>query len=102
MKTFDLELRVKTFGSILTWEIFLEDSTDQSKKVLDWLQETDYRYKKLPGYNIEDESLDVYASCRGISGGSITCEVLIKNISQDKKVISKVKDKEYAHSSYII
>lgn len=38
MKTFDLELRVETFGSVITWEILLEDSTNHNQRLRDWMQ----------------------------------------------------------------
>lgn len=38
MKTFDLELRVETFGSVITWEILLEDATNHNQRLRDWMQ----------------------------------------------------------------
>jgi len=102
MKTFDLELRVKTFGSIITWKVFLEDSTNDNNRVLDWLQAEEYRFKLLPGYQIQDNSLEVFASCHGITGGQVICEVLINGNSRENKVIARAEDKEYAKQSYQI
>ena len=102
MTTFDLELRIKTFGSIITWKVFLEDSTNDNNKVLDWLQAEDYRFKQFPDYKISDNSLEVFASCHGISGGLINVEVLINDQSQKDKVVSRVEEKEYAKQSYPI
>lgn len=102
MQTFDLELRVKTFGSVITWEIFLEDVTDRNRHVKDWLQADGYRYKKLAGYTIEDDVLTVFAGCQGITGGTLTCEVLIDDVSQAEKLISEVEETEYAKVNYQI
>lgn len=102
MKTFDLELRVKTFGSVLVWEILLEDVTNRNKRVLDWIQADGYRFKKLNDYAITDDILTVFAGCQGIIGGTLTCEVLINDIVQPKKLISKVEETEYAKVNYPI
>ncbi len=102
MKKFDLELRVKTFGSVITWEILLEDSTNHNQRVRDWLQADDYRYKKLPDYAIADDALSVYGGCQGIAGGTVICEVLINGESQPQKLISKVEETEYAKIDYPI
>lgn len=101
METFDLELRVTTFGSILTWQVKLEDATDP-KNVTDWSQGKDYVFKKLPGFKISDSILDVFVGCSGIKGGEVTCEVLINGGKRDNKVVSKVTDKNYANESYQI
>ncbi|WP_419803537.1 hypothetical protein [Mucilaginibacter sp.] len=102
MKTFDLELRVKTFGSVITWEILLEDSTNHNQRLRDWMQADDYRYKKLPDYAISDDVLSVFAGCQGIIGGTVVCEVLINGESQPQKLISKVEETEYAKTDYPI
>ena len=102
MKTFDLELRITTFGSVITWEVLLEDATDHNKRILDWTQGKDYRYKKLPQFAVEDDVLSVFAGCQGITGGTLTCEVLINGVSLEKKLISKVEDTEYAKVDYQI
>lgn len=102
MQTFNLELRVKTFGSVITWEIFLEDVTDRNRRVRDWLQADGYRYKKLDSYTIDDNILTVFAGCQGIMGGTLTCEVLIDGVAQPEKLISKVEETEYAKVDYQI
>ncbi|RYY30223.1 MAG: hypothetical protein EOP41_01115 [Sphingobacteriaceae bacterium] len=102
MKKFDLELRIKTFGSVITWEILLEDVTNRNRRVRDWMQAGDYRYKKLPDYAIADEALSVFAGCQGITGGTLTCEILINGESQPQKLISKVEETEYAKVDYPI
>ncbi|MFB9843990.1 hypothetical protein [Mucilaginibacter ginsenosidivorans] len=103
MKTFDLELRVTAFGSIITWKIYLEDATDENQKVTGWQSSPDgYLYKKLPGYQIEDVSLEVFAGCHGITGGTLSCEVFINSTKQVKTVDAKVEDKKYATQSYPI
>ena len=102
MQTFDLELRVKTFGSVITWEIFLEDVTDRNRRVRDWLQADGFRYKKLNDYSIEDDVLTVFAGSQGIIGGTLNCEVLIDGVSQPEKLISKVEETEYAKVNYQI
>lgn len=102
MQTFDLELRATTFGSVLVWEILLEDVTNQNQRVLDWEQADGYRSKKLPGYTIDDDILTVFAGCQGIIGGTLTCEVLINEVSQAEKLISKVEQTEYAKVNYQI
>ena len=102
MKTFDLELRITTYGSILAWEVLLEDATDKNQRVLDWLQGDGYRYKLLPGYQIKDDALQVFVGCQGIAGGTVTCEVIINNESRPNKVISSVEERNYAVESYPI
>lgn len=102
MAAFDLELRVKTFGSVITWEILLEDVTNRNRRVRDWSQGDGYRYKKLPDYAIADNELSVFAGCQGITGGTINCEVLINNVSMPEKLISKVEETEYAKVNYPI
>src|SRR5438094_9996783 len=102
MKTFDLELRVKTFGSIITWKVLLEDSTNDNNRVLDWLQGDEYRFKMLPGYKIQDNPLEDIASCHGIAGKQITCEVVIDEKSRDNKVVVRSEDREYVTQSYEI
>lgn len=103
MKKFDLEIRVTSFGSIITWKVFLEDSTDDSRMILGWIPSPDgYLFRKFPGYEIEDETLEVFASCHGIKGGTLTCEILINNNSRPNKVVSRVEDKIFAKESYEI
>jgi hypothetical protein len=102
MKTFDLELRVITFGSIITWKVFLEDSTNDNNIVRDWLQGEDFRFKKFPNYQIDDDSLEVFSGCHGILGGNISCEVVINGIAQAKKVVAKVDDRIYSKGSFKI
>jgi hypothetical protein len=102
MKTFDLELRAKTFGSVLVWEILLEDVTNRNKRVLDWIQADGYRFKKLTHYVIADDVLTVFAGCQGIIGGTLTCEVLINGVVQPEKLIAKVEETEYAKVNYPI
>jgi hypothetical protein len=102
MKTFDLELRAKTFGSVLVWEILLEDVTDRNKRVLDWIQADGYRFKKLTSYAITDDVLTVFAGCQGIIGGTLSCEVFINGVAQPEKLISKVEETEYAKANYQI
>ena len=102
MKTFDLELRITTFGSILAWEVLLEDATDKNQRVLDWLQGDGCRYKLLPGYQIKDDILNVFVGCQGIKGGTVTCEVVINNERRPNKVISRVEERNYAQGDYPI
>ena len=102
MKTFDLELRAETFGSVITWEILLEDATNHNQRVRDWMQADKYRYKKLPGYAIADDVLSVFAGCQGISGGTVTSQVLINGEMQAEKLISKVEETDYAKVNYQI
>lgn len=101
MRTFDLELRVTTFGSVITWKILLEDSTSDSQLVTGWLPSPEgFFFKQLPGYQIADHSLEVFAGCHGIRGGRITCEVLINGSARQEKLVSKVEDKMYAVQSF--
>ncbi|MGI4022411.1 MAG: hypothetical protein ACRYFA_12970 [Janthinobacterium lividum] len=100
MKTFDLELRVETYGSVITWEILLEDATNRNRRIRDWMQADNYRYKKLPHYIIADDVLTVFAGCQGIIGGTLTCEVLINGVVQPEKLISQVQETEYAKVNY--
>lgn len=102
MSTFDLELRITTYGSILAWEVLLEDATDRNQRVLDWLQGDGYRYKLLPGYQIKDDVLQVFVGCQGIKGGIVTCEVIINNELRTDKVISHVEERTYAQGDYPI
>jgi|GEM_PF-4785116 len=104
MLTFDLELRVKTFGSIVIWKVILEDATNENNRILDWRPSDDstYLFKKLPGYKISDNSLEVFVGCNGIEGANVACEVIINGDMQINKVISKVTDTNYAKVSYNI
>ncbi len=102
MKTFDLELRVETFGSVITWEILLEDSTNHNQRLRDWIQADHFRYKKLPGYIIAGDVLSVFAGCQGISGGTVNCQVLINGETQAETLVSKVEETEYAKAVYQI
>jgi hypothetical protein len=104
MKTFDLELRVSTFGSIITWRVMLEDATNDNNRIIDWRPSDDssYLFKKLPGYQISDNALEVFVGCNGIKGGTVTCEVIINGKPEEKKVISNVTDTNYAKVSYKI
>lgn len=103
MPIFDLELRLTTFGSVLTSKIYLEDSTNEGNRVLDWDQHPDgSRVKKLPQYQINDNNLDVYAGCQGIEGGYVSCEVWIAGKARDEKVKAKVIDKAYVKKSFTI
>lgn len=99
MTKFNLELRLKTFGSVLAKEIFLEDVTDRNKSVQDWENGVEYIFKKLPDYQITDSSLDVFVGCQGIAGGTVTCEVFI-NDEKVGQVVSQVVNKFYAHESF--
>ena len=102
MKIFDLELRVKTFGSVITWAILLGDSTNPNQRVRDWMQKDDYRYKLLPNYAVEDDQLIVFAGCQGIIGGTLTCEVLINGNSEPEQLVSRVEEIIYAKADYQI
>jgi hypothetical protein len=103
MKKFDLEIRVTSFGSIITWKVFLEDSTDDSRLILGWIPSNEgYLFRKFPSYEIEDQTLEVFASCHGIKGGILTCQVIINESSRPNKVIARVEDKVFAKESYVI
>jgi hypothetical protein len=102
MKKVDLELRVSSFGSIITWEILLEDATNKSNQVLHWNEGDGFFFRKLPGFIINDGALDVFASCRGIRGGNINCEIFINGEKQANEVVARVEDKNFAHESYSI
>ena len=102
MKTFDLELRVTTFGSIITWKVLLEDATNDDNMVKGWVQGDGFRYKKIPAYTIADDSLEVFASSHGILGGRIVCEVLIDGKAREKKVNAEVGKKNFSKESYQI
>jgi hypothetical protein len=102
MKKFDLELRVSHFGSLLTWEILLEDATNKSNRVLQWSEGDGFFFKKLPGFQIGDNALDVFAGCRGIMGGNITCEVFINGQKMPNEVLAKAEERNYAHESYTL
>lgn len=99
MIKFNLELRLKTFGAVLAREIFLEDVTDRNKSVQDWEPGDGYIFKKLPGYQITDSLLDVFVGCQGITGGTVTCEVLI-NEENVGEVVSQVENRFYAHEAF--
>lgn len=99
MANFNLELRIKIFGSVLAKEVFLEDVTDRNKSVQDWENGDGYLFKKLPGYQISDSSLDVFVGCQGIAGGTVTCEVLI-NDENAGSVLSEVENRFYAHKAF--
>ena len=99
----DIELRVSTTGSVLSWEIFLEN-TSSSSRVDHWIYNSGskYYFRILGDYSIDDNALDVYVGCEGKIGGFTTCTVVIDNKVQDKKVICNNTDKDYAHQSYNI
>jgi len=101
METFDLELRLTRFGSIISETVFLEDATDPSMEVKGWLSGADYRFVQLPGYSIADSTLEIFLACRGIAGGSSTCEVLINNHSAGK-LTAKAEDTKYVSKSFKI
>jgi hypothetical protein len=101
MKTFDLELRITLFGSIITWKVLLEDSTNDNQIVLGWIPSPEgFLFKKLPGFQVKNNSLEVFASCHGIKGGTLTCEVIINDVSKPNKVLARVEDKVFAKESY--
>jgi hypothetical protein len=103
MNVFDLELRVSKFGSILTWKVYLEDSTDPNREVREWDSCQDGSRDKcilLPNYAIEDSTLEVFAMCNGISGGHITCTVTINGEKKEESIVARVVDKAYARGSY--
>jgi len=103
MKSFNLEIRASTFGSIITWKVYLEDSTDDSKLILGWFPSEDgYLFRKFSSYSIDDNTLEVFAGCQGIKGGKLIVEVLINGLSQQEKVTAKVEDKKYAFKSYAL
>jgi hypothetical protein len=102
MKHFDLELRVKEFGSILTWEILLEDATNKGNSVMNWNQGDGFVFKKISDCSIEDNALDVFAGCRGIRGGTVTCEVFINGAKRSNDVVSHAEDKNFSTQSYDI
>ena len=101
MTTFDLELRVKEFGSVMAREIFLEDVTDSNRRVRNWEQANGFQFKKLQGFSIADSSLEVFVGCQGISGASVSCEVFINNNSMGE-ILSKIEDRFYAKKSFNI
>lgn len=104
-KKIKIELRVTTSGAVLSWEVYLEN-TNSSSKVRNWIyeskSETNYFFKVLENYSINDDELDVYVGCEGKVGGSTTCEVIIDNKPQQKKVECKNTDKDYAHGEFNI
>lgn len=101
MASFNLELRVTEFGAVLAKEVILEDVTDKNKSVHGWSSGTGYIFKKLPNYQISDTSLDVFVGCQGVAGGTVTCEVLINEISLGN-IVSQVENRFYAHKSFPI
>lgn len=103
MKTFDLELRVQTSGSVLAWVVYLENVGSNSK-VRNWLSNTqdEYLVKKLPDFSINDNALDVYMACEGKPGAKVSCTVLINGEVQKVKTVSNTNDKDYAHGVYKI
>ena len=82
----------------------LEDATNDNNRILDWLPSDDgsFLFKKLPGYQIEDSTLEVFVGCNGISGASVTCNVVIDGKVQSKKIVSNVTDTNYAKASFKI
>ncbi|MBS1771443.1 MAG: hypothetical protein JST82_01195 [Bacteroidetes bacterium] len=102
-KTFNLEMRVTSVGSVLSWEILLEN-TNASSRVSNWAYDMAGKYwvRTFEHYSINDDTLDVYAGAEGKVGGSITCSVLINNQLQNAKVISNNTDPNYAHETYSI
>jgi hypothetical protein len=101
MRTFDLELRVATYGSIITWHVLLEDSTNPSMRVQHWSDSGQgYFFKLLPGYQVKDTSLEVFAGCNGIAGGKVECVAIINGTARPQKVTAKVADRVYATESY--
>lgn len=101
MTTFDLELRVTEYGSVLAREIFLEDVTDPNRRVRNWQQGDGFQFKKLQDFVIADSSLEVFVGCQGVSGASVSCEVFINNNSKGE-ILSRIEDKSYAKGSFNI
>jgi len=101
MPTFNLELRVKEFGSILAREIFLEDVTDRNRRVRNWEQGDGFQFKRLPNFSIADASLEVFVGCQGIAGATVTCEVII-NDKHAGEVVSRVEDRFFAQKSFMV
>ncbi|OFX88896.1 MAG: hypothetical protein A2W99_05380 [Bacteroidetes bacterium GWF2_33_16] len=97
----NIEIRVTTSGAVLSWEVFLEN-TNSSSKLKNWIYNSTskYFYKTLDDFEIDDELIDVYAGCEGKLGGFMTCTVLLDQKIQEKKVICKNTDKNYAHESF--
>ena len=98
-KKFDLELRVTTSGSVLKWEVLLEN-TNASSRVENWANTEGYFYKKLDKYQIDDSELDVFVGCEGKKGGKTTCLVIIDDVEQTDKVVCQNTATNYAHKSY--
>lgn len=101
MSTFDLELRVTEFGSVLAREIFLEDVTDRNRIVRNWESGNGFQFKKLSNFQIFDSSLDVFLGCQGIAGGTVKCEVII-NDNKVGEVVSRVEDRNFSKVSFNI
>lgn len=101
MKTFNLELRVQSSGSVLAWDLYLE-STSLSAKVRNWFYDANKEcfIKKLDNYFIQDNLLDVFVGSEGKVGGKTTCTVYINEVEQSQKITSNNTDPNYAHQSY--
>jgi hypothetical protein len=101
MSKINLELRVTKFGSIWSETIFLEDQTDEYQQIDDWSAGDGYKYIQLPDYPVKGPSLEVHLACRGIAGGTATCEVIINDESVGS-VTARAEDTRYSSESFIL
>ncbi len=82
MKTKDIRLEIKIWGSVLDCKVFLEQNEvglwayNASKKIY---------FKELHSYQI-DGDLDVKITCQGKNGASATLTVIIKE--QDNETLT--------------
>ncbi len=74
MKTRDIKLEIKEWGSILDWQVSLENV-----KVGNWAYNASKKiyFKDLQSYSI-DGLLDVKMNCKGKNGASATLTIKIK------------------------
>lgn len=100
----DIELRLQKKGSVLSWEVLLENTNSSSRVDSGWVFNPDknYYYVVLEKYPINDNALDVFVGCEGKLGGKIICAVLINGEAQNEAVECKTTDPNYGHGVYSI
>ena len=96
MKTIDLELRVSTKGTILSYEVYLNDAMPASKV----MNHNSPSTKKFPAYSAQDTGVKVIVKCGGVNDSETTCTVLINGQEQAYKVTKIANQPGYESHTY--